>query len=540
MQRTIFISFFFVATYMISRFISTIGEQKPRTTMLPPDLLAMDLAKKLRFDPHATNLASTDFGNLTRALPAAVLYPSSQNDIATLIHSSYSSHLPFPIAAKGHGHSIHGQAMAYNGVVIEMGSLDGKDEARINVSSIPPLFFADVGGEQLWIDVLHATLRHGLAPLSWTDYLYLTVGGTLSNAGISGQAFRHGPQISNVYEMDVVTGKGEVVKCSRQLNSELYYAVLGGLGQFGIITRARIALEPAPQRVRWLRLLYVDFSAFTKDQEYLISLNADGEGGPTKGFDYLEGSVVNDESLINNWRSSFFSKGDHRRISALAAHHSIIYFLEVSKYYSHFGGPTTVDQDVDSLLKGLSFLPDLVFSNDVSYTDFLNRVHQGELKLRAQGLWDVPHPWLNLFIPKSRILDFDRGVFRGVLKRNATMGPVLVYPMNKDKWENTMSAVTPDEEVFYTVGLLRSAADNWELLEDQNREILSFCEEAGIECKQYLPHYETIAQWKKHFGQKWNMFVDRKQKFDPKGLLSPGQRIFTLSMSEGSHDHSSY
>lgn len=96
--------------------------------------------------------------------------------------------------------------------------------------------------------------------------------------------------------------------------------------------------------MRWLRLLYVDFSAFTKDQEYLISLNADGEGGPTKGFDYLEGSVVNDESLINNWRSSFFSKGDHRRISALAAHHSIIYFLEVSKYYSHFGGPTTVDQ----------------------------------------------------------------------------------------------------------------------------------------------------------------------------------------------------
>lgn len=108
------------------------------------------------------------------------------------------------------------------------------------------------------------------------------------------------------------------------------------------------------------------------------------------------------------------------------------------------------------------------------------------------------------------------------------------------RWETTMSAVTPDEEVFYTVGLLRTAVDNWEFLEDQNREILSFCEEAGIECKQYLPHYETKAQWKKHFGQKWNMFVDRKQKFDPKGLLSPGQRIFTLGMSEGSHDHSSY
>ena len=66
--------------------------------------------------------------------------------------------------------------------------------------------YVDVGGELLWFDVLHATLKHGLTPRVWTDYLRITVGGTLSNAGISGQAFPHGPQISNVYELDVVTG----------------------------------------------------------------------------------------------------------------------------------------------------------------------------------------------------------------------------------------------------------------------------------------------------------------------------------------------
>jgi len=38
------------------------------------------------------------------------------------------------------------------------------------------------------------------------------------------------------------------VTCSSENNSELFYAVLGGLGQFGIITRARIALGPAPTR----------------------------------------------------------------------------------------------------------------------------------------------------------------------------------------------------------------------------------------------------------------------------------------------------
>lgn len=70
----------------------------------------------------------------------------------------------------------------------------------------PEEMYVDVWGGELWVDVLKKTLEHGLAPKSWTDYLYLSVGGTLSNAGISGQAFHHGPQISNVLELDVVTG----------------------------------------------------------------------------------------------------------------------------------------------------------------------------------------------------------------------------------------------------------------------------------------------------------------------------------------------
>lgn len=68
----------------------------------------------------------------------------------------------------------------------------------------PP--YVDVSGGELWINILHETLRYGLAPRSWTDYLHLTVGGTLSNAGVSGQAFRHGPQISNVQQLEIVTG----------------------------------------------------------------------------------------------------------------------------------------------------------------------------------------------------------------------------------------------------------------------------------------------------------------------------------------------
>jgi FAD/FMN-containing dehydrogenase len=48
----------------------------------------------------------------------------------------------------------------------------------------------------------------------------------------------------------ICAGKGEVVTCSEKHNSDLFHSVLGGLGQFGIITRARISLEPAPDMVK--------------------------------------------------------------------------------------------------------------------------------------------------------------------------------------------------------------------------------------------------------------------------------------------------
>uniref|UniRef100_J3L4L0 cytokinin dehydrogenase n=1 Tax=Oryza brachyantha TaxID=4533 RepID=J3L4L0_ORYBR len=388
--------------------------------------------------------------------------------------------------------------------------------------------YIDVWGGELWIDVLNWTLAHGgLAPRSWTDYLYLSVGGTLSNAGISGQAFHHGPQISNVYELDVVTGKGEVVTCSESNNPDLFFGALGGLGQLGIITRARIALEPAPSRVRWIRALYSNFTEFTADQERLISLQHGG-----RRFDYVEGFVVAAEGLINNWRSSFFSPQNPVKLSSLKHHSGVLYCLEVTKNYDD-STAGTVDQDVEALLGELNFIPGTVFTTDLPYVDFLDRVHKAELKLRDKGMWEVPHPWLNLFVPASRIADFDHGVFRGVLGSRTAGGPILIYPMNKHKWDPRSSVVTPEEDVFYLVAFLRSAvpgaadpAKSLEALERQNREILEFCEEAGIGAKQYLPNHKAQGEWEAHFGARWARFARLKADFDPRAMLATGQGIF--------------
>ncbi|KAH7572128.1 hypothetical protein JRO89_XS04G0206300 [Xanthoceras sorbifolium] len=490
----------------------------PFTSTMAAITLPPDLQDKIHTDPDAIKAASTDYGHIVTQTPAAVLYPSSSEDLKTLIGFSFNSSAPYTVAAKGRGHSVRGQAMAMNGVVVDMLSLSKNGSGIVIGGDKGSGFYADVGGEQLWIDVLNATLHKGLTPVSWTDYLYITVGGTLSNAGISGQTHLKGPQINNVYELDVVTGKGELVTCSKQQNSELFYAVLGGLGQFGIITRARIVLEPAKTRVKWFRMLYTDFNSFSEDQEKLISIN---ESDPGKLSNFLEGQLLMDPNFVDD----FYPPEDHPKIASLIKQFGIIYVLETGSYYN-VGTKHSVDKKLHTLFKNLSFLPN-IYSKDVTYLEFLNRVHGEELALRQKGLWDVPHPWLNLFIPKSGIKGFNNGVFRNILlKQNFTTSIVLVYPMYRNKWDDNMSAVIPNEEIFYTAGFLDASVNNWEAFDNKNKEILEFCDKAGIKVKQYLGHHDTKEEWINHFGSKWKTFQDRKNQFDPKMILSPGQRLF--------------
>lgn len=115
------------------------------------------------------------------------------------------------------------------------------------------------------------------------------------------------------------------MECTPTRNGRLFFAVLGGLGQFGVITKARIVLEKAPQRVRWIRALYSDFATFTADQEALIRSK--------QPFDYVEGFVVvNDESGL---QSVPFRHGELDMAMIPANAGSVMYCLELTKAALH-------------------------------------------------------------------------------------------------------------------------------------------------------------------------------------------------------------
>ncbi|KAJ6944545.1 FAD-binding domain-containing family protein [Populus alba x Populus x berolinensis] len=332
----------------------------------PSSLRTLSVEGHFSFDE--VHHAAKDFGNRFQLLPLAVLYPKSVSDIATTIRHIWQMgpNSELTVAARGHSHSLQGQAQAHQGVVINMESLQGP-KMHVYTGNNP---YVDASGGELWIDILRGCLEYGLAPKSWTDYLHLTVGGTLSNAGVSGQAFRHGPQISNVHQMEVVTGKGEVLNCSEKQNSDLFHSVLGGLGQFGIITRARISLEPAPDMVKWIRVLYSDFTTFAADQERLI--------GAESTFDYIEGFVIiNRTGLLNNWRSSF-NPQDPVQASQFHSDGRTLYCLELAKYFNR-DRADALNEEVGNLLSQLRYITSTLFQTEVPYIEFLDRVHVSEV-----------------------------------------------------------------------------------------------------------------------------------------------------------------
>ncbi|OEL35874.1 Cytokinin dehydrogenase 8 [Dichanthelium oligosanthes] len=475
-----------------------------------------------------TPSAARDFGAVVSEAPIAVMRPRSAADIARLL-GALSSAGPgrrprAAVAARGAGHSLHGQAQARGGIVVETRALP-RAVAVSRPADGGGGAYADVGAGALWVEVLEECLRAGLAPRSWTDYLYLTVGGTLSNGGISGQAFKHGPQISNVLELEVVTGTGEVVTCSPTQSPELFFAVLGGLGQFGIITRARIPLQVAPPKVRWVRAFYDSFETFNGDQELLISM--------PELVDYVEGFMVLNEQSLRSSSVAFPAEVNFSPDfgSDDGGSKKVYYCIEFAVHDLQQQDSAAADHVVELVSGKLSFLRPHAYSVEVAYFDFLNRVRMEEESLRSRGLWDVPHPWLNVFVPRH-----GAAAFKDLLMGTVTQGfegPVLVYPLLTDRWDGNTSAVVPAaaDGVVYVFSVLRSTdparcggACVEGILEEHYRVADEACRRLGA--KQYLARQPSRAHWRDHFGSGWDRFVARKARFDPMHVLGPGQGIF--------------
>ncbi|HKB29473.1 MAG TPA: FAD-binding protein, partial [Streptosporangiaceae bacterium] len=320
------------------------------------------LTGRLAFDNSDLAAAADDFGHIVHRTPRAVLQPGSIEDVAVMLRFCHDHRIT--AAARGQGHGTYGQAQVAGGLVIDMSTLD-----TVQVSA----GLVTVAAGAKWSAVLSVTLPRGLTPPVLTDYLELSVGGTLSVGGLGGASHHFGAQVDNVVELEVVTGKGERLACSPTRRPELFHAALAGLGQCAVIVRATLRLLPAKPSVRHYVLFYPSVRALTADQRRVAR---DGR------FSFMEGAAQPIPNGSAGWQ----------------------YYMEAAAYYD--GTPP----DDAALIGDLGYERGTEQISDLGYFDFLDRLAPAVAFLESTGEWFDPHPWWNVVLPGSATDEFVSGV----------------------------------------------------------------------------------------------------------------------------------
>lgn len=169
------------------------------------------------------------------AHPAAVVEAANAADVRTAVVTARALDVPFSVQATGHGtHTAND-----GGILLRT---SGLATALVD----PDRRIARVGAGTRWGAVLAAAAPFGLAPLSGSSPDVGVTGYTLGG-GVGWLGRRYGFAADSVVRAEVVTADGRVVTASANRNAELFWALRGGGGNFGVVTALEFRLHPVAE-----------------------------------------------------------------------------------------------------------------------------------------------------------------------------------------------------------------------------------------------------------------------------------------------------
>ncbi|MET7391172.1 FAD-binding oxidoreductase [Streptomyces sp. NPDC005529] len=181
--------------------------------------------------------ARTVFNAMIDRRPAVIARCADAADVTRSVR--FARELDLPIAVRGGGHSVSGMSLNDDGLVIDLGPMRG-------VTVHPGSETVRVEGGALMRQLDQATQPYGLA----------TTGGRVSTTGVGGFVLGGGTgwldrlfglAADNLLGVELVTADGSTVRASDQENPELFWALHGGGGNFGVATALTLKLHPLPE-----------------------------------------------------------------------------------------------------------------------------------------------------------------------------------------------------------------------------------------------------------------------------------------------------
>jgi hypothetical protein len=197
-------------------------------------------------EPGQGAVARAVFNAMHRSRPDVIASCATTDDVVTAVNRAREENLR--VAVRGGGHSVAGLSAIEGGMLIDLAPMNGVEidaERRI----------AKVGGGALWSDLDGAAQQHGLA----------VPGGVVSDTGVAGLTLgggygwlrrKYGLSCDSLVEAELVTADGRVLKASTEENPDLFWAIRGGGGNFGIVTSFTFELYEVGPEVAFAATFY--------------------------------------------------------------------------------------------------------------------------------------------------------------------------------------------------------------------------------------------------------------------------------------------
>ena len=166
--------------------------------------------------------------------PALIAVCETPADVQAAMRTARQHELP--LSVRGGGHDWAGRALRHNGLVIDMSRM-----RRVDVD--PRASVGTIGGGATGTDVTSVTVPYDLVAATGNCGAVGMVGLT-TGGGYGPLTSRYGLASDNLLAAEVVLADGRLVHCDEHNNPDLFWAIRGGGGNFGVITSMRVQLHP--------------------------------------------------------------------------------------------------------------------------------------------------------------------------------------------------------------------------------------------------------------------------------------------------------
>jgi cytokinin dehydrogenase len=314
--------------------------------------------------------------------------------------------------------------------------------------------------------------------------------------GLGVASWQHGTQADNCLELEVVTGSGEILRCSEAENRDLFDAVRCGVGQFGVITGTVLKVRRHAPRYRSFYLLYDDLGALLGDLKTMMN---------DARFDFLESWCV-------PCAQGFKNVGGQRLPFAQ-------WFFPLHATIEMENGETA--ESAAEKLAGLSFYKD-VHTEDGEIGEFFTRLDNLFALWKRGGFWDYTHPWMECVLPWESTRMYISQILANLPPQALVGGHLLLWPA-RGMASRAPLFMKPQGDFLMGFGILPAVPHAFvnEVLPRLNIASQASSMMGG---KRYLSGWINFDYnaWKAHYGEQWSGVVAAKRKFDPQGILNPG------------------